>query len=132
MDSRDSAECQNWEKKDIIGIKGKDLNDNKTKHSIVFVFSNVKKGEKRELEQGGDAEGLEMVFLVRERVFILSRNTRDPTVGSLRNKKESCSTQRGLRVGTRFREFPQTPRGRCFSLLGFYSSFKCIYNVCVE
>ena len=37
-------------KKDIIGIKGKDLNDNKTKHSIVFVFSNAKKGEKQELE----------------------------------------------------------------------------------
>ena len=27
-------------------------------------------------------------------------------------------------MGTRFREFPQTPRGRGFSLLGFYSSFK--------
>ena len=27
--------------------------------------------------------------------------------------------RRGLRVGTRFREFPQTPRGRGFSLLGF-------------
>ena len=27
--------------------------------------------------------------------------------------------QRGLRVGTGFREFPQTPRGRAFSLLGF-------------
>ena len=31
MDGRDSAECQNWEMKDMIGIKGKDLNDNKTK-----------------------------------------------------------------------------------------------------
>ena len=31
MDGRDSAKCQNWEKKDMIGIKGKDLNDNKTK-----------------------------------------------------------------------------------------------------
>ena len=31
MDDRDSAECQNWEMKDMIGIKGKDLNDNKTK-----------------------------------------------------------------------------------------------------
>ena len=31
MDGRDSAECQNWEKKDMIGIKRKDLNDNKTK-----------------------------------------------------------------------------------------------------
>ena len=45
---------------------------------------------------------------------------------------ENCSTRRGLRVGTGFREFPQTPRGRGFSLLEFYSSFKCIYNVCIE
>ena len=28
-------------------------------------------------------------------------------------------------MGTRFREFPQTPRGRGFSLLGFYTLFKC-------
>ena len=64
-----------------------------------------------------------------ERVFLLSRNMGDPTVGSLRDKKESCSTQRGLRVGTGFREFPQTPRGRGFSLLAFYSLFKNIVNV---
>ena len=31
MDGRDSAECQNWEKKDIYGIIGFDLNDNKAK-----------------------------------------------------------------------------------------------------
>ena len=31
MDGRDSVEYQNWEMKDMIGIKGKDLNDNKTK-----------------------------------------------------------------------------------------------------
>ena len=41
--------------------------------------------------------------------------------GSSREKgiMESCSTRRGLHVGTRFREFPQTPRGRGFFLLGF-------------
>ena len=38
-------------KKDIIGIKGKYLNDNKTKHSIVFVFSNEKR---RKREKAGD------------------------------------------------------------------------------
>ena len=64
-----------------------------------------------------------------ERVFLLSSIVGDPTVGSLRNKKESCSTRRGLRVGTGIREFPRTPRGRGFSLLGFYALFKCIYNV---
>ena len=56
----------------------------------------------------------------RERA-LLSRNTRDPTVGGLRDKKENCSTRRGLCVGTGFREFSQTPRGRGFSLLEFYS-----------
>ena len=38
MDGRDCIECQNCEKKDMIGIKGKDLNDNKTKQQIVFFF----------------------------------------------------------------------------------------------
>ena len=31
MDGRDSAECQNWENKDIDGIIGFDLNDNNAK-----------------------------------------------------------------------------------------------------
>ena len=56
---------------------------------------------------------------------LLSKISRDPIVGSLRDKKESCSTRRGLRVGTEFREFPQTLRSRVFSLLGFYTLFKC-------
>ena len=51
--------------------------------------------------------------------MLLSRNTGDPTVDGFRDKKESCSTRKGLRVGTRFKEFRQTPRGRGFSLLGF-------------
>ena len=56
----------------------------------------------------------------------------NPTVGSLRGKRENYSTRRGLRVGTGFREFPQTPRGRGFSLLGFYSSVKYHVNVSVD
>ena len=64
-----------------------------------------------------------------EREKLISRNTRDPTVGSFRDKKENCSTRRGLRVGTGFREFPQTPRGKGFSLLGFYSFFKYFVDV---
>ena len=46
-------------------------------------------------------------FLERDR--LLSSFSVDPAVGSLRDKKESCSTRRGLRVGTRFKEFRQTP-----------------------
>ena len=38
-----------------------------------------------------------------ERERLLSNISLDPTVGSLRDKKESCSTRRGLRVGTGFR-----------------------------
>ena len=51
--------------------------------------------------------------------MLLSRNTGDLTVDGFRENKESCSTRKGLRVGTRFKEFRQTPRGRGFSLLGF-------------
>ena len=68
-------------------------------------------------------------FLFLEREYLLSKIVGDPTVGSLWDKKESCSTRRGLRMGTGFREFPQTPRGRGFFLLGFYSLFKSYVNV---
>ena len=57
--------------------------------------------------------------------MLLSKTLGDPTVGGFRDKKGGCSTRRGLRVGIGFREFPQTPRGRGFSLLGFYTLFKC-------
>ena len=90
--------------------------------------SKRKKGEKRGGE-GSLAHEAWISFLERESVFLLSRFLNDPTVGSLRDKKENYSTRRGLRVGTRFREFLQTPRGRGFSLLEFYSQFKCFKNV---
>ena len=40
MDGRDSAECQNWEKKGQNGYLEFVLNDNKTKVCIVLIFSN--------------------------------------------------------------------------------------------
>ena len=63
------------------------------------------------------------IFLEREK--LLSKIPGDPTIGILWSKKESCSTQRGLRVGSSFRVFRQTPRGRGFILLGFSTLFKC-------
>ena len=51
------------------------------------------------------------------------------TVGIRWDKKQSGSMQRGLHVGAGFREFLQTPRGRGFSLLAFYSRFKYFTNV---
>ena len=60
MDGRDSAECQNWEKKDIDGIIGFDLNDNNAKivNSIISyklkMSQNVKTktGEMQKFENG--------------------------------------------------------------------------------
>ena len=40
MDDRDRVECQNWGKKDKMGILEFVLNDNKTKVCIVLIFSN--------------------------------------------------------------------------------------------
>ena len=41
----------------------------------------------------------------REKVCLLSRFSAIRTVGSRRSKKQSCSTRRGLRVGTDLVEF---------------------------
>ena len=48
---------------------------------------------------------------------ILSRILENRTVGFLRSKKESRSMRRGLRVGSGFEEFRETPYGRGFILL---------------
>ena len=55
----------------------------------------------------GDAVEVQIEFLERER--FLPKIPRDPIVEIRRDKKESSSTQRGLRVGTSFKEFRQTP-----------------------
>ena len=75
-----------------------------------------------------EIQKLKMAFS-RENVHLLSRSVGDPTVGIRRDEMESCSMQRGLRVGTGFKEFRKTLRGRGFSLLGFYSLFKSYVNV---
>ena len=56
--------------------------------------------------------------------MLLSRISGDQTVGFRRSKKGKRSTRSRLRVDPGFVEFPQTPRGRIFSLLEFYSHFK--------
>ena len=70
--------------------------------------SKRKRGEKCGRE-GSLAQEAGSDFFKRERVVILSKIVGDPTVGGFRDKKESCSTQKGLRVGTRFKEFRKTP-----------------------
>ena len=66
---------------------------------------NVKKG--REMQKVQEVRAFWV--LERERVPLLSKIPADPTVGSFRVKKESCSIQRGQRVDYGFREFLQTP-----------------------
>ena len=90
-------------------------------------MSSLQKGEKGQwLEQEtGSSSSLGFLSFFLERERLLSSFPANPTVDSFRDKKESCFTRRGLRVGTRFREFPQTLRGRGFSLVGFYTLFKC-------
>ena len=80
------------------------------------------KGKTGEI-QNVRSSGFLIFFLEREK--LLYKFSADTTVRILRDKKESCSTRRGLRVGFGFREFRQTPRGRGFILLGFYTLFKC-------
>ena len=50
-----------------------------------------------------------------------SRFPGDQTVGFRRDKKQSCSTRQGLRMGISFGEFQQTPEGRGLLLLGLFS-----------
>ena len=71
-------------------------------NSVVSYLSQKTKktwGRKKNLAIGSNGDFL----LERER--LLSKFSTDPTVSSLRDEKESCSTWRGLRVGTGFEEF---------------------------
>ena len=49
MDCQDSAECQNWEKNDIIGINGKVYMTLKTK--VNSAVSSFEKGKKENVER---------------------------------------------------------------------------------
>ena len=103
MDGRDSAECKNWEKRDKLVILEFVLNEEKTKYGIVLLLQ-LKCKKENVKNQGRTSSRIQFVFFL-ERVFLLSRNTGDPTVGSLRDKKESCSTRSRICVDTGFEEF---------------------------
>ena len=69
MDGRNSAECQNWEKKDIYG-NFEILNDNRTKTQIVPSPTYEKGREKRGEERKSDRR-LDILVLERESVASL-------------------------------------------------------------
>ena len=104
-DDRDSAKCKKSKLRDIDGIIGFVLNDNKTKLCIVSSPTYQKEAKTVKCE-GRVAEARFLVFLEREP--LLSRLPGNWIVGILRSKKESCSTWQGLRVGSGFKEFRQT------------------------
>ena len=63
-----------------------------------------------------------------EKLHFLSRFYGDQIVDFRRSKRQSSSTRRELRVGTRIRSFSQTPRVRGFSHTRFYSWSKSHSN----
>ena len=97
-------------KNDIDVIIEIDLNEEKGQNSEQLSSSFIKRKKKTwRGRKKGEMQGVLDLIFYRESVFLLSRFLRDPTVGGLRDKKESCSTRRGLCVGTRFKEFRQNP-----------------------
>ena len=76
-----------------------------TVHLLKLTKRRETKGEMKQKEN----QWKQGAISFRERERLLSKNTGDPTVSNLRDKKESCSMRKGLRVGTRFKEFRQTP-----------------------
>ena len=56
MDNRDSAECQNWEKKDINVIFGKFNEGKKTKIAIVLLLQ-IKRQRERQWAGDGFCRG---------------------------------------------------------------------------
>ena len=61
MDGRDSAECENWEKRDIMVILEFVFNDNKTKWN-----SDLLHLKKEKIKCAGGSRNGNGVFLVRE------------------------------------------------------------------
>ena len=103
MDSRDSVKCRKSKLGDIDDIIEFVLNEEKDKIGNSVVFPKLKE-TKTGRRGGGGGGGLDsrcrfLIFLEREP--LLSRLSGNRTVGILRSKKESCSTRRGLRVGSK-------------------------------
>ena len=71
MDGRDSAECQNWEKKDIEGIIEIVKLDNKTKFCIVS-SSSKRKSQEKTWGRRNEMQKILFLFLERECDFSLS------------------------------------------------------------
>ena len=72
---------------------------------VVFFFFKIRD---QMWEEEKELQRVRFLCFLRERVPLLSKISGDRTVGFLRAKKESCSTRRGQRVDSGFREFRKT------------------------
>ena len=68
---------------------------------------------------------------ILEREKLLSRNMANPTVGRLRDRKEKCSTRKGLRVDSGIWSFFKLLEVGFSPYLGFIPITKCFTNVSV-
>ena len=87
-------------------------------HNVSHVSKLKKKSQKmKENEQTreGEKRGRE-----RKKNSLLFNIYGNRTVGFHQSKRQSRSTHRELRVGTKILEFHQTPRGREFSYFGYF------------
>ena len=103
--------------------------DNRTKFCIVSSpsFLNKKKKKRSESRRRDAVAG---VLNFRERRTFFSLGFREIRLSEfVGTRRKVALKNRCLRVGSGFEEFRQTPRGRGFSLLGFYSLFKYFVNI---
>ena len=80
------------------------LNENNAKKSYSVISSKREKGAVAIGKNAGEQQFVIFEFFL-ERERLLSSFPANPTVGSLRDKKKSCSTQSRLHVDTGFEEF---------------------------
>ena len=95
-----------------------------TKTQIVLHLLKRQK-PKREMDCGDAVASIFGELLERERA-LLSRIPGDPTVGRLRDKKEKCSTRRGLRVDSGIRSFFKLLKVGFSPYLSFYSHLSAL------
>ena len=84
---------------------------------IIIKKKKIKTKKKQNKRDGGERAGRERYF---DFFFLLSKIYGNRIVGFRRSKRQSSSTHRELRVGTKILEFRQTPRDREFSYLCYF------------
>ena len=98
----------------LIGGNHKNQWESDKWHEMTFLLTSIYTKlvweGKEERERPNEKERENRGILERQSLP-LSRISGDRTVGFLRGKKQSCSPRQGLRVGTGFGEFRQTPEG---------------------